>query len=213
MKLTCLLAVRMVDNTSNNQENWNNTEITGYVRFSAPNGSQASLNRSTTDSDISNQTSMLEDEGEGGEIDDLVFISRSGRHSSEIPCDGTLYLHVDIIPVRSAYDDVVVEGNKVACRYELTGNGDAGNATSDLRNMETLSGTESETMSLDVIKQGEQFSKGTTLTAPETNGTYMYGIIFDSFFGPGSSAVSHRWDATEHYNATWRDHGIIYPET
>lgn len=90
---------------------------------------------------------------------------------------------------------------------------DAGNATSDLLDIETQTETETETISLDVIKQGEQFSKGATLTAPETNGTYMFGIIFDSFFGPGSSAVSYRWDVTEHYNATWRDHGIIYPES
>ena len=91
--------VRMIVNTSNNQENWNNTEITGYIRLSFPNSSQVSLNRSSTiDSNIFNQSSTSGGEGEGEEIDDLVFISRSGRHSSEIPCDGTAYiggLHTD----------------------------------------------------------------------------------------------------------------------
>ena len=90
--------VRMIVNTSDNQENWNNTEITGYVRLSFPNSSQVSLNRTTTDSEISNQSSISDDESEGVEIDDLVFISRSGRHSSDVPCDGTGYiggLHTD----------------------------------------------------------------------------------------------------------------------
>jgi hypothetical protein len=80
--------VRMVVNTSEGQEKWKNVEITGYVRLShLP-------NTNVSDTDISNG---LSSSGED-EIDDLVFISRSGRHSSEVPCDGTAYvggLHTD----------------------------------------------------------------------------------------------------------------------
>jgi hypothetical protein len=68
-------------------------------------------------------------------------------------------------------------------------------------------------VSLDIIKVGGHYSRNATLTTPKDNGTYMFGIIFDSFFGPGSGAVSYRWDITDYYNATWRDHGIIYPES
>jgi hypothetical protein len=80
--------VRMVVNTSEGQEKWKNVEITGYVRLSHL------LNRNVSDTDISNG---LNTSGED-EIDDLVFISRSGRHSSEVPCEGTAYnagLHTD----------------------------------------------------------------------------------------------------------------------
>jgi hypothetical protein len=80
--------VRMVVNTSEGQEKWKNVEITGYVRLSHLTNSNAS------DTDNSNS---LGASGED-EIDDLVFISRSGRHSSEVPCDGTAYnagLHTD----------------------------------------------------------------------------------------------------------------------
>lgn len=84
---------------------------------------------------------------------------------------------------------------------------DTGNAASSLDEVET------DSVSLDIVKQGEQFSKRAILTAPEANGTYMYGIIFDSYFGPGSGTDFHRWDVRDHYNATWRDRGIIYPDT
>ena len=80
--------VRMVVNTSEGQEKWKNVEITGYVRLSHL------LNRNVSDTDISNGLSASGED----EIDDLVFISRSGRHSSEVPCDGTAYiggLHTD----------------------------------------------------------------------------------------------------------------------
>lgn len=68
-----------------------------------------------------------------------------------------------------------------------------------------------KTTSLDIVKRGEQFSKNVTLTAPSDNGTYMFGIIFDSFFGPGSGTDYYRWNSTEYYNATWRDDGLIDP--
>jgi hypothetical protein len=86
--------VRMVVNTSGGQENWKNVEITGYVRLSQLNIPQTDFFGNVTDSGIANGLSAPEDD----EIDDLVFISRSGRHSSEVPCEGTAYnagLHTD----------------------------------------------------------------------------------------------------------------------
>jgi hypothetical protein len=80
--------VRMVVNTSEGQEKWKNVEITGYVRLSHL------TNGNVSDGDISNGLSASGED----EIDDLVFISRSGRHSSEVPCEGTAYnagLHTD----------------------------------------------------------------------------------------------------------------------
>ena len=80
--------VRVVVNTSEGQEKWKNVEITGYVRLSHL------TNRNVSDTEISNGLSASGED----EIDDLVFISRSGRHSSEVPCDGTAYnagLHTD----------------------------------------------------------------------------------------------------------------------
>ena len=80
--------VRMIVNTSEGQEKWKNVEITGYVRLSHL------INRNVSNTDISNGLSASDED----EIDDLVFISRSGRHSSEVPCDGTAYnagLHTD----------------------------------------------------------------------------------------------------------------------
>src|SRR5919106_1215493 len=73
--------VRMVVNTSDGQEKWKNVEITGYVRLSQL------TNWNVSDTEISNSLSELNED----EIDDLVFISRSGRHSSEVPCEGTAY--------------------------------------------------------------------------------------------------------------------------
>jgi hypothetical protein len=78
----------MVVNTSEGQEKWKNVEITGYVRLSHL------TNGNVSDGDISNGLSASGED----EIDDLVFISRSGRHSSEVPCEGTAYnagLHTD----------------------------------------------------------------------------------------------------------------------
>jgi hypothetical protein len=81
--------VRMVVNTSQGQEEWKNVEMTGYVRLSHL------VNRNVSDADNSNNLRASSED----EIDDLVFISRSGgRHSSEVPCEGTAYnagLHTD----------------------------------------------------------------------------------------------------------------------
>jgi hypothetical protein len=82
-----------------------------------------------------------------------------------------------------------------------------GNSTSDLAEFDT------DAVSLDIVKVGGLYSRNATITTPHDTGTYMFGIIFDSYFGPGSSADSYRWDVTDYYNATWRDHGIIYPES
>lgn len=79
--------VRMVVNTSEGQEKWNNVEITGYVRLSQLTNKNVS--------DTNDTSNRVTDEDE---IDDLVFISRSGRHSSEVPCEGTAYnagIHTD----------------------------------------------------------------------------------------------------------------------
>src|SRR5918994_733716 len=79
--------VRMVVNTSEGQEKWKNVEITGYVRLSQL------TNENVSDTDDTSNGIADEDE-----IDDLVFISRSGRHSSEVPCEGTAYnagIHTD----------------------------------------------------------------------------------------------------------------------
>jgi hypothetical protein len=79
--------VRMVVNTSEGQEKWKNVEITGYVRLSQL------TNENVSDTDDTSNGVADEDE-----IDDLVFISRSGRHSSEVPCEGTAYnagIHTD----------------------------------------------------------------------------------------------------------------------
>ncbi|HZD35481.1 MAG TPA: hypothetical protein VE130_09775 [Nitrososphaeraceae archaeon] len=70
-----------------------------------------------------------------------------------------------------------------------------------------------KTTSLDIVKRGDEFSKNLTLTAPSENGTYMFGIVFDSFFGPGSGTDYYRWNSTEYYNATWRDDGMIDPKS
>lgn len=77
---------------------------------------------------------------------------------------------------------------------------ETGNVTSDIADIPT------EAVSLDIVKLGGHYSTNATLTAPKDNGTYMFGIIVDSFFGPGSGADSFRWDVTDYYNATWRDH-------
>ena len=84
--------VRMIVNTSGNQENWKNVEITGYVRLSSLYSPKTGFFGNV--SGISNGLSTSDED----EIDDLVFISRSGRHSSEVPCEGTAYnvgLHTD----------------------------------------------------------------------------------------------------------------------
>ncbi|MGH9986276.1 MAG: hypothetical protein ACRD8W_20225, partial [Nitrososphaeraceae archaeon] len=88
--------VRMVINTSDDQTEWQNTEITGYIRLSYLNDSQ--LDSVSRIPDSSSDTPVSLDSPDDEEPDDLVFISRSGRHSSEVPCEGTAYngdLHTD----------------------------------------------------------------------------------------------------------------------
>lgn len=84
--------VRMVVNTSGSQEKWRDVEITGYIRLSDLDANQTGAVSNNTDADASS-SSPDEDEP-----DDLVFISRSGQHSSAVPCEGTAYdggLHTD----------------------------------------------------------------------------------------------------------------------
>ncbi|HZD34389.1 MAG TPA: hypothetical protein VE130_04220 [Nitrososphaeraceae archaeon] len=87
--------VRMVVNTTGSQENWRDVEITGYIRLSYLDTTQTGALSNST-----NQTGALGNNANTGvlsrppdeeEVDDLVFISRSGRHSSAVPCEGTAY--------------------------------------------------------------------------------------------------------------------------
>jgi hypothetical protein len=65
---------------------WKNVEITGYAKLSLP-----TIVNSTSSSN-SNFISSPMNNSESEEIDDLAFIGRSGRHSSEVPCEGTAYV-------------------------------------------------------------------------------------------------------------------------
>jgi len=76
--------IRMVVNTSANQEDWKNIEITGYVRLSH-------LNNYNEGSSPDNNKELELNDGEELEVNGLVFVTRSGRHSSEVPCEGTAY--------------------------------------------------------------------------------------------------------------------------
>ena len=62
-----------------------------------------------------------------------------------------------------------------------------------------------------VIKPGDVYTENIELKAPNRPGKYILGIKFNTFFGPGGSLWSYQWNALDYYNATWRDHGIIYP--
>jgi hypothetical protein len=90
--------VRMVINTSDDQTEWKNTEITGFVRLAYLNDSQLDSIRDISNSSFFSNTPISLDTPDDEEPQDLVFISRSGRHSSEVPCEGTAYngdLHTD----------------------------------------------------------------------------------------------------------------------
>lgn len=78
--------VRLVVETPSNMTDWKNVEITGYAKLSQP-----TIVNSTSSSN-SNSTSSPMNNSESEEIDDLAFIGRSGRHSSEVPCEGTAYV-------------------------------------------------------------------------------------------------------------------------
>lgn len=77
--------VRLVVETPQNMTEWKNVEITGYAKLSLP----TDVNSTSFDS-ISNNSVANNSESE--EIDDLAFIGRSGRHSSQVPCEGTAYV-------------------------------------------------------------------------------------------------------------------------
>jgi hypothetical protein len=78
--------VRLVVETPQNMTEWKNVEITGYAKLSRP------TNLNSTSSVNSNSNATATNNSESGEIDDLAFIGRSGRHSSEVPCEGTAYV-------------------------------------------------------------------------------------------------------------------------
>jgi hypothetical protein len=78
--------VRLVVETPSNMTDWKNVEITGYAKLSLP-----TIVNSTSSSN-SNFISSPMNNSESEEIDDLAFIGRSGRHSSEVPCEGTAYV-------------------------------------------------------------------------------------------------------------------------
>ena len=78
--------VRLVVETPQNMTKWKNVEITGYAKLSLP------TNVNLTSSFTSNSNSTTTNNSDSAEIDDLAFIGRSGRHSSEVPCEGTAYV-------------------------------------------------------------------------------------------------------------------------
>lgn len=86
--------VRMVVNTSGNQEKWKDVEITGYIRLSYLGTNQTEVGLNNTDEGETNGLTSIDE----NEVDDLVFIARSGQHTSGTPCEGTAYnggLHTD----------------------------------------------------------------------------------------------------------------------
>lgn len=78
--------VRLVVETPQNMTEWKNVEITGYAKLSLP------TNINSTAPIDSNSVNSTTNNSESEEIDDLAFIARSGRHSSEVPCEGTAYV-------------------------------------------------------------------------------------------------------------------------
>jgi hypothetical protein len=78
--------VRLVVSSPSNQTYWKNVEITGYIKLNL----QEDANLTGTSKP--NETSQSESNSESAEIDDLAFIGRSGRHNSEVPCEGTAYI-------------------------------------------------------------------------------------------------------------------------
>lgn len=76
---------RLVVETQNMTE-WKNVEITVCAKMSLP------TNINSTSPIDSNSINSTTNNRESEEIDDLAFLGRSGRHSSEVPCDGTAYV-------------------------------------------------------------------------------------------------------------------------
>jgi hypothetical protein len=77
--------VRLIVETPQNMTDWKNLEITGYAKLSLPTDVNST---SSFDSNSNNATNNSESE----EIEGLAFIGRSGRHSSQVPCEGTAYV-------------------------------------------------------------------------------------------------------------------------
>ncbi len=78
--------VRLVVETPQNMTEWKNVEITGYAKLTLP----TDVNSTSSFDSISNNSATNNSESE--EIDVLAFIGRSGRHSSQVPCEGTAYV-------------------------------------------------------------------------------------------------------------------------
>jgi hypothetical protein len=78
--------VRLVVETPQNMTKWKNVEITGYAKLSLP----TSVNSTSSFGSNSNNSAMHSNES--GEFEDFAFIGRSGRHSSQTPCEGTAYV-------------------------------------------------------------------------------------------------------------------------
>ncbi len=72
--------VRLVVSSPSNQT------LTGYIKLNL----QEDANLTGTSKP--NETSHSASNSESAEIDDLAFIGRSGRHNSEVPCEGTAYI-------------------------------------------------------------------------------------------------------------------------
>ena len=70
--------VRLVVETPQNMTEWKNVEITGYAKLSLP----TDVNSTSSFDSSSNNSATNNSESE--EIDDLAFIGRSGRHSSQL---------------------------------------------------------------------------------------------------------------------------------
>jgi hypothetical protein len=78
--------VRLIVETPQNMTDWKNVEITGYAKLSLP------TDVNSTSSFDSNSNNSATDNSESEEIEGLAFIGRSGRHSSQVPCEGTAYV-------------------------------------------------------------------------------------------------------------------------
>lgn len=77
--------VRLVVETPQNMTDWKNVEITGYAKLSLPTDVNST---SSFDSNSNSATNTSDSEA----IEGLAFIGRSGRHSSQVPCEGTAYV-------------------------------------------------------------------------------------------------------------------------
>jgi hypothetical protein len=78
--------VRLIVETPQNMTDWKNVEITGYAKLSLP------TDVNSTSSFDSNSNNSATNNSESEEIEGLAFIGRSGRHSSQVPCEGTAYV-------------------------------------------------------------------------------------------------------------------------